>query len=93
MNIVMTVNSSNFVDEFQKCNRRNASMFRLVDVDVVFDDFESEHLLGKWYVDFGQVDGFGSKKGLTEHLIRAYKKQGKKVMYLTVWPSEKMSAE
>ena len=64
-------------------------MFRLVDVDVVFDDFESEHLLGKWYVDFGQVAGFGSKKGLTEHLIRAYKKQGKKVMYLTVWPIEK----
>jgi len=26
-------------------------------------------------------------------LIRAYKKQGKKVMYLTVWPSEKMTAE
>jgi len=68
-------------------------MFRLVDVDVVFDDFESKQLLGKWYVDFGQVAGSGSKKGLTEHLIEAYKKQGKKVMYLTVWPSEKMAAE
>ena len=68
-------------------------MFRLVDVDVVFDDFESEHLPSKWYVDFGQLDGFGSEKGLTEHLIKAYKKQGKKVMYLTVWPIEKMAAE
>jgi len=93
MNIVMNVNSTTFVDEFQKYNRGNASMFRLVDVDVVFDDFESEHLPSKWYVDFGQVDGFGSKKGLTEHLIKAYKKQGKKVMYLTVWPIEKMASE
>ena len=93
MNIVMNVNSSSFVDQFQKYNRRNASMFRLVDVDVVFDDFESEHLPSKWYVDFGQVDGSGSEKGLTEHLIKAYKKQGKKVMYLTVWPIKKMSAE
>jgi hypothetical protein len=67
-------------------------MLKLADVDVVFDGFESEHLVGKWYVDFGQVDGFGSEKDLTEHLLKAYKKQGKKVLYLTVWPSKKIAA-
>lgn len=67
-------------------------MLELADVHVVFEDFESEQLLGDWYVDFNQVDGAGSQQGLTEYLLKGYAKQGRKVMYLSIWKAEKLAA-
>ena len=66
-------------------------MLRLADVNVVFDNFESEHLIGEWQVDFDKADGLGSEKSLTDHLAKSYAKQGKKIMYLSVWPSEALA--
>lgn len=67
-------------------------MLRLADVHIVFDDFESEQLLGEWQVAFNQADGLGSEKSLTDYLAKAYAKKGKKVMYLSVWPSKILAA-
>ena len=67
-------------------------MLRLADVHVVFNDFEGEDLLGKWYVDFDKADGFGSVKDMTGYFAKEYESKGKKVMYLSIWPSEKIAA-
>lgn len=67
-------------------------MLRLADVHVVFNDFESEDLIGKWYVNFDKKDGFGSVKDMTEYFAKEYESKGKKVMYLSIWQSEKIAA-
>lgn len=63
-------------------------MLSKADVYVVFDDYSTDELIGEWYVNFDKADGFGSVKDMTEYFAKEYESKGKKVMYLSIWPSK-----
>ncbi len=63
-------------------------MLTKVDVHVVFDDYSTDELIGKWQVDFKADSGFGSKQSLTDYLTTEYAKKGRKVAMLSVWQSK-----
>lgn len=59
-------------------------MLTKADVYVVFDDYSTDELIGKWQVDFKADSGLGSKQSLTDYLTTEYAKQGRKVAILAV---------
>lgn len=63
-------------------------MLTKADVYVVFDDYSTDELIGKWQVDFKADSGFGSVKDMTQYFAKEYESKGKKVMYLSIWPSK-----
>lgn len=66
-------------------------MLKLVDVVVVFDDFETEELIGEWYVNFNaKPEQVSSRQALADYLAKFYAKQGKKLQFISVWKSKKL---
>lgn len=63
-------------------------MFTKVDVYVVFDDYSTAELIGEWRVDFSIESGLGSQQALTDYLAKDYAKQGKKVQFVSIFPTK-----